>query len=168
MSLVAAVRLHWCCRPCSCFTLTVCTCVLKCASSQTISWVMTIECWHFFESEWQFSEHSKKTHKWVSICTATSLLLKRACLASAKLQMQGTYNSHHCYPLSTRPLFRSLIWFILRLPTCRQTCLNCGSVLCPGPTWLWKDGEQTSPIFLKATEVESKWRHISLHPHSWT
>lgn len=98
VSSVALLWLHWWCRAFSYFTLTVCMCGLKCASPQTISWWMNIECWHFFETECQFSEHSKKTQKWVSVCghVPFASLLKRVCLASAKLKMQGTNNRHHC------------------------------------------------------------------------
>lgn len=144
VSTVAFLWLHWWCRLFN--YCTGCTCLVNCASPLTISWQMTIECWHFFESEWQFSEHSKKTQKWVSVCTAASLHLKRACLASTKLPMQGTNNSHHCWPMSPQPLLHSLMWFFFHLPTCRKMC---GSVLCSGPMWLWKDGEQTHSSSLK-------------------
>lgn len=70
-SPVTFLWLHWWCRTFSCFFMCVCVCVcvFKCESPQTISWQMNIECWHFFESECQFSEHSKKTQKWVSVCS---------------------------------------------------------------------------------------------------
>lgn len=78
-----------------------------CASPQTISWLMNIGHWHFFESERQFRKDSKKTEKWVSICSHVSgcftpsdtcVVLMWMCLASAKLQMQGTNSCqcHHC------------------------------------------------------------------------
>lgn len=34
---------------------------------KAIKFLINIECWHFFESEQDFIEHSKKTEKWVSI-----------------------------------------------------------------------------------------------------
>lgn len=92
---------HWLRTAFGCLPLAVCMCVWK--SPQTISWLMNIECWHFFESECQFSQRSKKTQKWVSVCghvpgcfaPSEMCVLGRSglCLASAKLQTQGANKS---------------------------------------------------------------------------
>lgn len=125
---------------------------------------MNIECWHFFQSEWQFSEHSKKTQKWVSVCSTASLLLKRVCVwprlnRKCRAQMTTITVNHYLPDPSWCDFFPSC------LPTCRKMCLkgNCGSVLCPALTWLRKDGKQTPTVPLQATERGGKWRQNSLH-----
>lgn len=147
-----------------------CMCVRVCIAS--LSWLMNIECWHFFESERQFSEHSEKTWKWVSIqsrfwplrsfwivCVWPQLNCK--CRARTTAISRIIVN-HYLSP--TPPPHSDVIFFFppVFLPAERSVWKKLWQcvVLCAHVAperWESTGGRQRPPVLLQATEVGLKW-----------